>query len=124
MIDVSDGLASELFHIARQSNVGVFIEEAKVPIHDDAMKKALEFNMDPITAALSGGEDYELLFSIDEKDLEKIRVMPDIFIIGEVIEAKEGLKLHTTGGNMHPLKAQGWTHFDKNSGDSILDNQN
>ena len=68
--------------------------------------------MDPITCALSGGEDYELLFCIDPKDLEKIRFMPDVSIIGEMNVAADGLKLHTTGGNIYDLKAQGWNHFD------------
>ncbi len=113
MIDVSDGLASDLFHICKQSNVGAFIEEGKIPIHPDTEKKALEFNMDPITTALHGGEDYELLFAIDEKDLEKVRYMPFVFIIGEVIQKSDGIKLHTTGGNIHDLKAQGWKHFEE-----------
>ncbi len=112
MMDISDGLASDLFHICKQSNVGAFIEEGKVPIHPDTEKKALDFNMDPITAALHGGEDYELLFSIKEEDLDKVRFMPGVFIIGEIIDSKDGIKLHTTGGNIHDLKAQGWKHFD------------
>lgn len=111
MIDVSDGLASELFHICKQSNTGAYIEEGKVPIHPDTERMAIEFNMDPITCALHGGEDYELLFTINEKDLEKIRYMPEVFIIGDIVEASEGITLHTTGGNIHPLTAQGWNHF-------------
>lgn len=114
MIDVSDGLASELMHICTQSTVGAYIEEGKVPIHPDTERTALEFKMDPITCALHGGEDYELLFTIQEKDLEKIRFMPDVFIIGEITNQKDGLKLHTTGGNIHPITAQGWNHFGKN----------
>jgi thiamine-monophosphate kinase len=111
MIDVSDGLASELIHICKQSGTGAFIEEGKVPIHPDSERTALEFNLDPITCALHGGEDYELLFTIDEKDLEKIRFMPEVFIIGEITDASDGIKLHTTGGNMHDITAQGWNHF-------------
>ncbi len=111
MIDVSDGLASDLFHICKQSSVGAFIEEGKVPLHPDTEKMALKFNMDPITCALNGGEDYELLFTIEEKDLEVIKYMPYVFIIGEIINKKDGIKLHTTGGNIHDLKAQGWNHF-------------
>jgi thiamine-monophosphate kinase len=113
MIDVSDGLASELFHICKQSGVGAFIEEGKVPLHPDTERTALEFKIDPITCALNGGEDYELLFSIDEADLDKIRFMPEVFIIGEITDASEGIKLHTTGGNIHDLKAQGWNHFNE-----------
>ncbi len=111
MIDVSDGLASELLHICNQSGVGAFIEEGKVPIHPDSELAALEFKLDPITCALHGGEDYELLFTIDEKDLEKIRFMPEVYIIGEITDKTDGIKLHTTGGNMHNITAQGWNHF-------------
>jgi thiamine-monophosphate kinase len=114
MIDVSDGLASELFHICRQSRVGAFIEEGKVPLHPDTESTAIEMNLDPITCALHGGEDYELLFTIDEKDLEKIRYMPEVFIIGEITAAADGIKLHTTGGNIHNITAQGWNHFTEN----------
>lgn len=111
MIDISDGLASDLKHICIQSGVGAFVEEGKVPIHPDAEMTAINFRLDPITCALHGGEDYELLFTIDEKDLEKIRYMPDVFIIGEITEEKDGLKLHTTGGNVYELTSQGWNHF-------------
>ncbi len=111
MIDISDGLTSELFHICKSSGVGAFIEEGKVPIHDDSQMMALQFNMDPITSALNGGEDYELLFTINEKDLEKVRYMPDIYMIGDIVPKDDGIKLHTTGGNRHDLKAQGWNHF-------------
>jgi thiamine-monophosphate kinase len=111
MIDVSDGLASDLMHICKQSNTGAFIEEAKVPMHPDTELTALEFKLDPITCALHGGEDYELLFTIDESDLDKIRFMPDVFIIGEICDLKDGITLHTSGGNIHPITAQGWNHF-------------
>lgn len=111
MIDISDGLASELFHICTQSSVGAFIEEAKIPLHPDTEAGALNFNMDPITCALNGGEDYELLFTVDPSDLEKIRFLPDIFIIGEIVSKEDGITIHTSGGNIHPLKAQGWNHF-------------
>jgi len=111
MIDVSDGLASEIIHICQQSGTGAFIEEGKVPLHPDTERTALEFNLDPITCALHGGEDYELLFTIDEKDLDKIRFMPEVYIIGEITDAAEGITLHTTGGNIHPITSQGWNHF-------------
>lgn len=111
MIDISDGLASELFHICKQSKVGAILEESGVPIHPQAEEMALKFNLDPITCALSGGEDYELLFTVDPKDLEKVKYMPNIFIAGEIVEASEGIKLHTKGGNIHPIQAQGWVHF-------------
>lgn len=111
MIDVSDGVASEIFHICKQSGVGAFVEESGVPIHPDAELMALKFQLDPITCALSGGEDYELLFTIDPEDVEKVKYLPDIYIMGEIVEASEGVKLHTKGGNIHDLQAQGWQHF-------------
>lgn len=111
MIDISDGLASELFHICTQSGVGAFLEESGVPIHPDAQLQALEFQLDPITCALSGGEDYELLFTIAPADVDKVKFLPDIYIAGEIVDAKEGIHLHTTGGNIYPITAQGWKHF-------------
>ena len=111
MIDVSDGISSELHHICRQSKVGAFIEESGVPIHPDVEMLAIQFNLDPISCALSGGEDYELLFTINPNDIEKVKYLPDIYIMGEVVEASEGIKLHTKGGNIHELPAQGWKHF-------------
>ncbi|MEZ5040905.1 MAG: thiamine-phosphate kinase [Saprospiraceae bacterium] len=111
MIDISDGVASELFHICKQSGVGALIEESGVPIHPDAQMLALKFQMDPITCALNGGEDYELLFTIDPKDIEKVKYLPDLYIMGEIVPAKDGIKLHTKGGNMHEISAQGWQHF-------------
>ncbi|MCB0644099.1 MAG: thiamine-monophosphate kinase, partial [Phaeodactylibacter sp.] len=111
MIDISDGLASELFHICNQSGVGAFLEESGVPIHPDAELMALKFKLDPITCALSGGEDYELLFTIDPKDVEKVRFLPDIYIAGEIVPKADGIQLHTKGGNLHPIQAQGWQHF-------------
>lgn len=111
MIDVSDGLSSDLMHICKKSGLGAFIEESGVPIHPQAQELAIKFKLDPITCALSGGEDYELLFTIDPRDLPKVRLMADIYIMGEMVDESEGVKLHTTGGNIHELKAQGWTHF-------------
>jgi thiamine-monophosphate kinase len=112
MIDISDGLGSELFHIAKQSGVGVLIEESGVPIHEDAQFQAIDFNMDPITVALSGGEDYELLFTVDPKDLDKVKYMADIYIAGEIVPAEDGVKLNSKGGKLHDITAQGWKHFD------------
>lgn len=111
MIDVSDGLASEIIHLCRQSGTGALIEEGKVPIHPLAEQTAIQFNLDPITCALHGGEDYELLFTIDPSDFETIRYMPDVFVIGEMKEAKAGIQLVSTGGQYHSLSAQGWNHF-------------
>ncbi len=111
MIDISDGLASELHHICRASGVGAFLEESGVPIHPQAQMQALTFQLDPITCALSGGEDYELLFTIHPRDIEKVKYLPDVYIAGEIVQATEGIKLHTKGGNIHPITAQGWQHF-------------
>lgn len=114
MIDISDGLASDLLHICRQSGVGAYIEESGVPIHPDTQLMALRFQLDPITCALSGGEDYELLFTIRPEDVDKVKFLPDIYIMGEIVPAEEGIRLHTKGGNIHPLTAQGWQHFGGN----------
>lgn len=111
MIDISDGLASEVFHICKQSKVGALIEESGIPMHPDAELLALKFKLDPATCALNGGEDYELLFTIDPADVEKVKYLPEIYISGEILEASAGIKLNTKGGNLHDLKAQGWVHF-------------
>lgn len=111
MIDISDGLASEIFHICKQSKVGALIEESGVPIHPETQLQAITFKLDPITCALNGGEDYELLFTIDPKDVDKVKYLPDIYIAGEILSAEDGVKLNTKGGKLHDLKAQGWKHF-------------
>lgn len=111
MIDISDGLASEILHICKASGTGALIEEAKVPLKDEAQLMALKFKLDPITCALSGGEDYELLFTADPKDLPIIRTMPGIFIIGEITDANQGVNLQTVNGNIHEITAQGWKHI-------------
>lgn len=111
MIDISDGLASELFHICTQSGVGAIIEESGVPIHPEAELMAIKFNLDPITCALNGGEDYELLFTINPNDTDKIKYLPDVYIMGEIVDAAESIKLHTKGGKIHNITAQGWVHF-------------
>jgi thiamine-monophosphate kinase len=108
MIDVSDGLSSDILHICTQSNVGCLIEETEVPIMQEVMMKAIDFHLDPITCALNGGEDYELLFTIDKKYKAQIDEMHDISIIGVITHANDGYKLKTQQGNLHELKAQGW----------------
>ena len=112
MIDISDGLSSDLMHICKQSGAGAYIEESGVPIHPDSQQMALRFGLDPITVALSGGEDYELLFTIDPEDVDKVKYLPDIYIAGEIVPASDGLRLHTKGGNIHEMTAQGWKHFE------------
>jgi thiamine-monophosphate kinase len=111
MIDISDGLASDLMHICKASGTGAFIEEAQVPIHDEARMQAMEFRLDPITCALNGGEDYELLFTVSPKDLDKVRFMDSVYIIGEIAPKSDGVTLHTSGGQILPVTAQGWKHF-------------
>ncbi len=111
MIDVSDGVASEIFHITTQSGVGAIVEESGMPIHHEAELMAIKFNLDPATCGLSGGEDYELLFTIDPKDLDKVRYMQDIYIMGEITEKSKGVKFRTKGGKIYDMKAQGWRHF-------------
>jgi thiamine-monophosphate kinase len=112
MIDVSDGLASELFHLGKNSIVGVRIFEDKIPIDQITYETtALDFKIDPVTCALNGGEDYELLFTIHPDDYEKIKNHPDIHMIGYVHENANEHLLITKQGNVLPLKAQGWNHF-------------
>jgi thiamine-monophosphate kinase len=111
MLDISDGLASELFHICRASNLGVTIYEDKLPIDKQTYDTAVELNMDPITCVLNGGEDYELLFTIDQKDFEKLEKHADIHFIGHTTKPEEGKNLVTKSGTVVELKAQGWKHF-------------
>ncbi len=111
MIDISDGLASELFHIAEQSKVGVTIYEDKIPIDATTYNMARELDLDPTLTALSGGEDYELLFTIKQSDYNKLENHPDFTVIGHVTKAEEGLHMISKGGQKHALKAQGWKAF-------------
>jgi thiamine-monophosphate kinase len=111
MIDVSDGLASELFHICKASGVGVTIYEDKLPIDKQTFDTAVELNIDPITCVLNGGEDYELLFTIDQKDFSKLEKHPDIHFIGHITKAEDGKLMVTKSGTVVSLKAQGWKHF-------------
>jgi thiamine-monophosphate kinase len=113
MIDISDGLASELLHISQQSKAGVRIYEDKVPIDHVSYETAIEFQLDPITCALNGGEDYELLFTISQADQEKIKNHPDIHMIGYVHERGNENILITKQGSAIPLRAQGWDHFSR-----------
>jgi thiamine-monophosphate kinase len=111
MIDVSDGLASEILHICRQSNKGCSLYEEKIPIDPMTFETAREFNLDPTICALSGGEDYELLFTVKQADYDKIKFKMDISIIGYITEPAAGCNLVTKSGNMHPITAQGWNAF-------------
>lgn len=111
MIDVSDGLASELMHICSQSGVGAAIYQDKLPADEQVLLTAEEFKIDPVTCILNGGEDYELLFTIKHTDFDKLKNHPDISVIGKITEQAEGIVLVTPAGNAHPLKAQGWVAF-------------
>jgi thiamine-monophosphate kinase len=111
MMDVSDGLSSELMHICKQSNVGCVLYEEKIPIHDEAKMYAYKLEVDPTACALSGGEDYELLFTIQQSDYEKMVLNEQISVIGYITPIEEGLHIITKSGNKHALTAQGWNAF-------------
>ena len=111
MIDISDGLASELLHICTQSGVGCSVYEEKIPLDPTTYSRAREFNLDPTLCALSGGEDYELLFTIDINDFEKVKGNPDITVIGHITDKNSGYQLISKSGTQHPLTAQGWDAF-------------
>jgi thiamine-monophosphate kinase len=111
MIDISDGLASELLHIATQSQVGIKIFEDKLPIDSQAFETSIEFKLDPATCALNGGEDYELLFTISPGDYEKLKNHPDIHFIGHIHDNKNQNVMVTKQETVVPLRAQGWNHF-------------
>jgi thiamine-monophosphate kinase len=108
MIDVSDGLASEILHICEQSNVGVELYEEKIPIDSQTYDTARQFNLDPTMCTLSGGEDYELLFTIKQEDYDKVKNLPDFTIIGHITNKEKGRHLITKSGSVATLKAQGW----------------
>ncbi len=108
MIDVSDGLASEALHIARSSGLGLRIYDDKLPIDPSTYSTARDFNLDPTTCALSGGEDYELLFTVAQSDFEKIKGNPSLSIIGHMMDAASGYHLVDKQGGLHALRAQGW----------------
>ena len=111
MIDISDGLSSEILHICKQSKTGCVLYEEKIPVNEMARQFAYKLEMDPTTCALSGGEDYELLFTIDQNDYNKIAVNEQISVVGHITEKEEGCILITKGGNTHKLTAQGWNAF-------------
>ena len=108
MIDISDGLSSEALHLSKSSEVGITLHEDKIPVDYTAMNLANEFNMNPIFCALSGGEDYELLFTIGHEHYEKLKKDPDFSIVGFVTDISEGNNFIANDGSSHPLTAQGW----------------
>jgi thiamine-monophosphate kinase len=111
MIDISDGLSSDVMHLCKQSETGCVLYEDKLPFNEEAKEFAYKLQLDPTACALSGGEDYELLFTVAQADYEKIKANPAITVIGYMTEAAEGKNLITRGGNKHALVAQGWNHL-------------
>lgn len=113
MMDVSDGLSSEVLHLCKQSNLGCVVYEEKIPISDDSRRAAYKFGLDPTVCALNGGEDYELIFTMKQEDYDKITLNEEISVIGYMTDIETGCKLHTKGGNTFPITAQGWNAFQK-----------
>ena len=111
MIDSSDGLAAEILHLCEASGTGARIFEKNIPIDDETYLAATEFNLSPLTAALNGGEDYELIFTMKQSDYDKITLQEEISVIGYMCDKEEGTKLITKGGNTHNITAQGWNAF-------------
>jgi len=114
MIDVSDGLSSELLHLAKASNLGLQVYEEKIPCDPTVMTIAEEFNLNGVTCALNGGEDYELLFTIAQQDYDKIKANPNMTVIGYMVDKSSGTNLVSHDAKVFPLAAQGWTAYDKN----------
>lgn len=110
MIDISDGLSSEILHLCKNSQTGCNVYEDKIVMDAQTKMMAEELNINPLVAALNGGEDYELLFTISMADYEKIKTDPDFTVIGHITEPGEGVNLVTGAGSAVPLKAQGWNH--------------
>ncbi len=108
MMDISDGLSSEILHICNQSNVGCILYEEKLPIDEQTRNAAFKFNLDPTVCAFNGGEDYELLFTITQEDYDKISMNENISIIGYIKDIEEGRKFLSKGGNSFDIVAQGW----------------
>lgn len=111
MMDVSDGISSEVLHLCKQSNLGCVIYEEKIPVAEDSRKAAFKFGLDPTVCALNGGEDYELIFTLKQEDYDKITLNEEISVIGYMKDVTEGCKLLTRGGNSFDITAQGWNAF-------------
>ncbi len=111
MIDISDGLSSEILHLCKQSKVGCKLYEDKIPIDPQAIITCEEFNLNSTTVALSGGEDYELLFTVAQNDFDKIKGNPHLTVIGYMTDVSEGVNLITRANQQIELTAQGWNSF-------------
>lgn len=111
MMDISDGLSSEILHICRQSRLGCLLYEDKIPISEQTRNAAFKFEIDPTACALSGGEDYELLFTVAQEDYDKLVLNEQISVVGYMTEETEGAHIITKGGSKYPITAQGWNHL-------------
>ena len=111
MMDISDGLSSEILHVCKQSNLGCVLYEEKIPIAEEMKKAAFKFEIDPTACALSGGEDYELLFTIPQAEYHKLVLNEQISVIGYMTEPEQGAHIITKGGGKHAITAQGWNHI-------------
>lgn len=111
MIDISDGLASDLLHICKESDTGAVLYEEKLPIDHKTQQVAEEFNIHPATYVMNGGEDYELMFTINIHDFEKIKSIPEIFVIGHITDKNAGISMVGLQGQQFEITAQGWDHF-------------
>ncbi len=111
MMDISDGLSSEILHLCKNSSLGCLLYEEKIPIADEMKNAAYKFEIDPTACALSGGEDYELLFTVAQEDYDKIVLSEQISVIGYMTDIEEGCKIQTKGNSLHNITAQGWNAF-------------
>ena len=115
MIDISDGLSSEILHLCKNSKLGCRLYEEKIPIDPTTYNMAREFGMDPTTCAMNGGEDYELLFTIRQEDYDKIKNSALLTTIGYMDEPENGAMMIDKSGGLHPIVAQGWNAFEENN---------
>lgn len=112
MMDISDGLSSEILHICKDSELGCVIYEDKIPVAEEMKNAAFKFEIDPTACALSGGEDYELLFTIPQSEYDKLVLNEEISVVGYMTEAETGAHIITKGGSKYPITAQGWNHLE------------
>ena len=115
MIDISDGLSSEIIHICKQSKVGCNLYEEKIPVDPQFINVCEEFNIDSTTVAINGGEDYELLFTIKMEDFDKIKGNPNFTVIGHMVQESEGIHLISRANTKIPLKARGWNALEESN---------
>ena len=111
MMDISDGLSSEVLHICKDSNLGCVLYEEKIPIAEEMKTAAYKFEIDPTACALSGGEDYELLFTLSQSDYDKLVLNEQISVVGYMTEPEQKATIITKGGSRYPIIAQGWNHL-------------